>query len=219
MNSRNDSIIHMIPTPKSVPEIFREFKRRRAGIIKALTIDFDRFYQECDPEKDALCLFGLPNETWEVKKPLDMVPPEFPDPVLGINIVRDDARGKEYWLSYVAVHSDAWLISATFYFASLCRFEKRARELLFDSINDLPTVNEVVSKVILAKNPAAAAAAAAAAAVHDNRSTRTRVKTAERKKRLMNREQHVEPVKLMPIEAEYIEHYKCPSCSNEGAKF
>ncbi|KAL2477662.1 PHD finger protein ALFIN-LIKE 5 [Forsythia ovata] len=171
MKSRDDSTIHMIPTPKSVREIFREFKGRRAGIIKALTVDFDRFYEECDPEKYALCLFGLPNETWEVKEPLDKVPPEFPEPVLGINYVRDDAQEKEYWLSYLAVHSDAWLISATFYFASLCRFEKRARELLFESINDLPSVSEVVTEAILAKDPPPPAAAAP----HDNRSTRRRV--------------------------------------------
>ncbi|KAL2515702.1 Uncharacterized protein Fot_29673 [Forsythia ovata] len=44
------------------------------------------------------------------------------------------------------------------------------RTLLFESVNDLPTVCEVVTEAILAKDPAAAGVAA----VHDNRSTRIR---------------------------------------------
>ncbi|KAH7520622.1 hypothetical protein FEM48_Zijuj08G0164500 [Ziziphus jujuba var. spinosa] len=33
-------------------------------------------------EKENLCLYGLPNETWEVNLPVDEVPPELPDPSL-----------------------------------------------------------------------------------------------------------------------------------------
>ncbi|KAJ0028379.1 hypothetical protein Pint_36025 [Pistacia integerrima] len=37
------------PIPRTVEEVFDEFKGRRAGLIKALTIDVEKFYQQCDP--------------------------------------------------------------------------------------------------------------------------------------------------------------------------
>nr|GEY50452.1 zinc finger, RING/FYVE/PHD-type, alfin [Tanacetum cinerariifolium] len=35
--------------PRTVEEVFRDFKGRRNGIIKALTTDVGDFYQQCDP--------------------------------------------------------------------------------------------------------------------------------------------------------------------------
>ncbi|KAJ0514929.1 hypothetical protein HanHA300_Chr10g0375051 [Helianthus annuus] len=35
--------------PRTIEEVFRDFKSRRAGIIKALTTDVEEFYQRCDP--------------------------------------------------------------------------------------------------------------------------------------------------------------------------
>ncbi|KAM0031952.1 hypothetical protein Hdeb2414_s0016g00469761 [Helianthus debilis subsp. tardiflorus] len=35
--------------PRTVEEVFRDFKGRRAGIVKALTTDVEAFYQLCDP--------------------------------------------------------------------------------------------------------------------------------------------------------------------------
>ncbi|KAH7565544.1 hypothetical protein JRO89_XS09G0225500 [Xanthoceras sorbifolium] len=35
--------------PRTVEEVFRDFKGRRAGMIKALTTDVEDFYQQCDP--------------------------------------------------------------------------------------------------------------------------------------------------------------------------
>ncbi|GKV00090.1 hypothetical protein SLEP1_g12838 [Rubroshorea leprosula] len=35
--------------PRTVEEVFKDFKGRRAGLIKALTIDVEEFYQQCDP--------------------------------------------------------------------------------------------------------------------------------------------------------------------------
>ncbi|CAL5401815.1 unnamed protein product [Camellia sinensis] len=84
-------------------------------------------------------LYGLPNETWEVNLLVEEVPPELPEPALGINFARD--RMQEDWLSPVAVHSDSWLLSVAFYFGALFGFEKR----LFQLINDLPTIFEVVT--------------------------------------------------------------------------
>ncbi|KAM1318169.1 hypothetical protein ACFX13_003465 [Malus domestica] len=46
----------------TMEEVFTDFKGFRAGLIKALTTDVERFSQQCDPEKENLCLYGFPNE-------------------------------------------------------------------------------------------------------------------------------------------------------------
>ncbi|TKY48295.1 PHD finger protein ALFIN 5 [Spatholobus suberectus] len=129
---------------RSVEDIFEDFKGRRAGIIKALTTDVEDFYSQCDPEKENLCLYGLPNEQWEVNLPVEEVPPELPEPVLGINFARDGMQEKD-WLSLVAVHSDTWLLSLAFYFGARFGFDKTDRKRLFSMINELPTIFEVVT--------------------------------------------------------------------------
>ncbi|CAM8983193.1 unnamed protein product [Rhodiola kirilowii] len=130
--------------PRTVEEVFRDFKGRKSGMIKALTNDVEDFYQQCDPEKENLCLYGFPNEQWEVNLPAEEVPPELPEPALGINFARDGMPEKD-WLSLVAVHSDAWLLSVAFYFGARFGFDKADRKRLFNMINDLPTIFEVVS--------------------------------------------------------------------------
>lgn len=77
-------------------------------------------------EKENLCLYGLPNETWEVNLPAEEVPPELPEPVLGINFARDGMDEKD-WLALVAVHSDAWLLAVAFYFGARFGFDKESR--------------------------------------------------------------------------------------------
>ncbi|XP_027352379.1 PHD finger protein Alfin1-like isoform X3 [Abrus precatorius] len=137
-----ESIPH--PIPRTVEEVFTDFKGRRAGLIKALTTDVEKFYQQCDPEKENLCLYGFPNETWEVNLPVEEVPPELPEPALGINFARDGMQEKD-WLSLVAVHSDSWLLAVAFYFGARFGFGKNERKRLFQMINDLPTIFEVVT--------------------------------------------------------------------------
>lgn len=134
------------PIPRTVEEVFNDFKGRRTGLIKALTAEVDKFYQQCDPEKENLCLYGLPNEGWEVNVPVEEVPPELPEPALGINFARDGMEEKD-WLSLVAVHSDSWLLSVAFYFGARFGFGKSERKRLFQMINDLPTVFEVVTGI------------------------------------------------------------------------
>ncbi|OIW15915.1 hypothetical protein TanjilG_04450 [Lupinus angustifolius] len=129
---------------RSVEEIFEDFKGRRAAIIKALTTDVADFYTQCDPEKENLCLYGLPNEHWEVNLPVEEVPPELPEPVLGINFARDGMQEKD-WLSLVAVHSDSWLLALAFYFGARFGFDKADRRRLFNMMNELPTIFEVVT--------------------------------------------------------------------------
>lgn len=65
-------------------------------------------------DKENLCLYGHPNESWEVTLPAEEVPPELPEPALGINFSRDGMQRRD-WLSLVAVHSDSWLLSVAFY--------------------------------------------------------------------------------------------------------
>jgi hypothetical protein len=77
-------------------------------------------------EKENLCLYGLLNEKWEVNLPVEEVPPELPEPVLGINFARDGMQEK-HWLSLVAVHSDTWLLSLAFYFGARFSFDKTDR--------------------------------------------------------------------------------------------
>ena len=79
-----------------------------------------------DIEKENLCLYGLPNETWEVNLPVEEVPPELPEPALGINFARDGMQEKD-WLSLVAVHSDSWLLAVAFYFGARFGFGKNER--------------------------------------------------------------------------------------------
>ncbi|KAG0475869.1 hypothetical protein HPP92_012710 [Vanilla planifolia] len=133
--------------PRTPEEVFRDFRGRRAGMVKALTTDVEKFYQLCDPEKENLCLYGLPNETWEVTLPAEEVPPELPEPALGINFARDGMDEKD-WLSLVAVHSDAWLLAVAFYFGARFGFDKEARRRLFTMINNLPTIYEVVTGTV-----------------------------------------------------------------------
>lgn len=130
--------------PRTVEEVFRDFKGRRAGMIKALTTDVEEFYQQCDPEKENLCLYGFPTEQWEVNLPAEEVPPELPEPALGINFARDGMQEKD-WLALVAVHSDAWLLAVAFYFGARFGFDRADRKRLFNMINDLPSIFEVVT--------------------------------------------------------------------------
>lgn len=128
--------------PSTVEEVFEDYRGRRAGMVKALTSDVEDFYNQCDPEKENLCLYGYPDESWEVNFPAEEVPPELPEPALGINFARD-GMGRKDWLSLVAVHSDSWLFAVSFYYCA--RFNKQDRKRLFTMINELPTIYEVVS--------------------------------------------------------------------------
>ncbi|XP_031277879.1 PHD finger protein ALFIN-LIKE 7-like [Pistacia vera] len=127
-----------IPQPiiRIVEEFFGDFKGRRAGLIKALTIDVAKLYQQCDPEKENLCLYGLPNETWKVDLPVEEVPSVLPEPALVINLARNGMQERD-WLSLVAMHSDSWLLAVAFYFGARYGFGKNERKKLFQLINSI----------------------------------------------------------------------------------
>ncbi|OEL32297.1 PHD finger protein ALFIN-LIKE 1 [Dichanthelium oligosanthes] len=90
----------------------------RCGFLcLAVLADVEEFYAFCDPEKENLCLYGLLNGSWEVALPSEEVPPEMLEPALGINFTRDVMKRRD-WLPLVAVHSDTWLISVAYFYAS-----------------------------------------------------------------------------------------------------
>mmetsp|Transcript_3855 Transcript_3855/g.17751 ORF Transcript_3855/g.17751 Transcript_3855/m.17751 type:complete len:248 (+) Transcript_3855:1758-2501(+) len=144
--------------PRTVEDVYDNFSARRDGLIKALTSDVDGFYEQCDPDKENLCLYGNPDGTWEVQLPAEEVPPELPEPALGINFARDGMQRKD-WLALVAVHSDAWLMAVAFYYGA--KFDGKEREKLFKHINSLPTVYEILSGKAVNKPKAKAKGAAA----------------------------------------------------------
>ncbi|KAK4410487.1 PHD finger protein ALFIN-LIKE 4 [Sesamum angolense] len=102
--------------PRTVEEVFRDFKGRRAGLIKALTTDVEEFFQQCDPDKENLCLYGFPSEQWEVNLPAEEL----------LSTVMPGC---------LLLHS----------FGARFGFDKADRKRLFNMINDLPTVFEVVT--------------------------------------------------------------------------
>ncbi|KAM0912441.1 hypothetical protein ACQ4PT_012791 [Festuca glaucescens] len=114
--------------PRTVEAIYKDFAARRDGLVRALTSD-----------KENLCLYGNPDGSWEVALPAEEVPPELPEPALGINFARNGMHRRD-WLSLVAVHSDSWLLSVAFFFAAPLSANERKR--LFSLINDHPNVYE-----------------------------------------------------------------------------
>ncbi|KAE8735305.1 hypothetical protein F3Y22_tig00000340pilonHSYRG00188 [Hibiscus syriacus] len=126
----------------AVYAVFRDFQGRRLALIKALTTDFEEFQKQCDPDKkEDLCLYGHPDGKWEVKPPVEDVPPDIPEPFRGINCPRDGNN----WLLSVAVASDTWLIAVAFHLGAVRIFGKANRNSLFTMINELPTLFDIVS--------------------------------------------------------------------------
>uniref|UniRef100_A0A061RAF4 Phd finger protein alfin-like 5-like n=1 Tax=Tetraselmis sp. GSL018 TaxID=582737 RepID=A0A061RAF4_9CHLO len=123
-------------------EVYEDYRNRREGLLKALTVDVDRFYAQCDPERENLCLYGYADRTWEVNLPAEEVPPEIPEPALGINFARDGMQ-KNDWLQLVAMHSDTWLLSVAFFNGA--RLDAAQRTELFNMINGNPTLYEIIS--------------------------------------------------------------------------
>ncbi|KAK8975743.1 hypothetical protein V6N11_057585 [Hibiscus sabdariffa] len=222
--------------PRTVEEVFRDFKGRRAAMIKALTTDVEEFYKRCDPEKENLCLYGYPSEQWEVNLPAEEVPPELPEPALGINFARDGMQEKDWF-----------------------GFDKADRKRLFNMINDLPTIFEVVTGV--AKKQTKEKSSVSNHSSNKSKSNSKRGSESQPKypKAVVAKDEgedgmeeeddeehgetlcgacgenyaadefwiccdicekwfHGKCVKITPARAEHIKQYKCPSCSNKRAR-
>ncbi|KMZ69599.1 PHD finger protein ALFIN-LIKE 4 [Zostera marina] len=218
---------------KSVEDIYEEYTMRRMAIVKALTTDFQDFHRQCDPDKENLCLYGFPNGKWAVNLPVDDIPSELPEPILGINFARDALDEKE-WIDMVAIHSDSWLISMVSFFGAKYRFDKHDRKYLYSLINEHPTIHEVINGKVVKPN--------STGSNHKfNKSNRKskpqRASSKSTEKKKNNEEEcatcqgsyegddfwiycdtcqrwfHGKCVKVTPSRAENISKYKCPSCS------
>lgn len=127
---------------RTAEDVFIDFCARRSGVLQALTNDVESFFQSCDPNRENLCLYGQPNGSWTVSVPCEEVPPELPEPTIGINFARDGIKRND-WLNLVAVHSDCWLLAVAYYNGA--RLDVDGRRQLFNDINSLPTCFEIVS--------------------------------------------------------------------------
>lgn len=230
--------------PRSVEDVFKDFKGRRSAMLKALTSEVDEFFLQCDPEKENLCLYGFPDEVWEVNLPAEEVPPELPEPAVGINFSRD----RNDWLSLVAIHSDAWLLAVAFFFGA--RFDKTERKQLFYLINDLPTLHDVVTgKNLVKEKPTKSKPSSAVKLQRSGKAQQelTRPPPPPREEDGANEDDHEDTlcgiclenyaqdefwiccdvcetwfhgkcVKMTPAKAEHIGEYKCPACNNKKAR-
>ncbi|KAL2935926.1 PHD finger protein ALFIN-LIKE 4, partial [Bienertia sinuspersici] len=104
------------------PTVIKDFKGRRAAIIKALTKDFEEFYKLCDPNHPNLCLYGFPNQVWEVNLP--GLSGELPEPRVASTLLAMSGHGMNGYVWY--------------------RFDKADRKRLSNKINDVPSIWEVV---------------------------------------------------------------------------
>ncbi|KAK1426515.1 hypothetical protein QVD17_15189 [Tagetes erecta] len=130
----------------TVEEIYNEYCGRRSGLIRALTQDVDILYELCDPQRPGdkkLCLFGYPDCSWNVRPPFGKVPPKIPEPLIGINVIRNEKDRKD-WITMVALHSDSWLMAVTFYYAIWSPLDKDQRALLVSLIHSDTNVYEAV---------------------------------------------------------------------------
>ncbi|KAL8102814.1 PHD finger protein ALFIN-LIKE 1-like isoform X2 [Apium graveolens] len=233
--------------PRTVEEIFKDYSSRRTAIVRALTYDVDEFYSLCDPDKENLCLYGHSNESWEVTLPAEEVPPELPEPALGINFARDGMNRRD-WLALVAVHTDSWLLSVAYYFGA--RLNRNERKRLFSLINDLPTVFEVVAERKPTKEKLTVDTESKNK-INTKRSSDGHAKSNQRLNDESNVEEdddehgetlcgscggnyssdefwiccdicerwyHGKCVKITPAKAENIKQYKCPLCSTKKGR-
>ncbi|KAL9688995.1 hypothetical protein QQ045_033424 [Rhodiola kirilowii] len=94
-------------------------------------------------EKDNLCLYGFPDETWSVSVPVQDIPPEIPEPMLDIRSLRYGMPTNQ-WLRYVAVRCDSWLHYVAFHTATRHGLGKSDWTRLFSMINDLRSMYDTL---------------------------------------------------------------------------
>eukprot|EP00793_Prasinoderma_coloniale_P001898 PRCOL_00007261-RA len=120
---------------------------RRAAILRALTTEVSALKAACGDQSRVLCLFAHDDGRWTVDEPSPQVPPDLPEPVLGINLVLP-AMHEANWLDFLAAHSEAWLLSTAMFRAAQCRppCGKDERRALFHAINGGPSLVDEVRR-------------------------------------------------------------------------
>ncbi|GLJ21569.1 hypothetical protein SUGI_0400080 [Cryptomeria japonica] len=131
--------------PNTVDEIYEDFKRRREGIIKALTVDFEELYQQCDPEDESFMgLYGLPDESWKVV-PEEEGFPMLPNPVWGINNKRLVMSEKK-WKHSVAEDSHIWLHAIALFHCARVGLDEKDKGLLLSMVGSFQAVEKAVKE-------------------------------------------------------------------------
>lgn len=154
---------------------WRPLAMLRPSVPRSLDCSYEEFFNQCDPERENLCLYGHSDGRWEVTLPVEEVPPEIPEPALGINFARDGMkvrvrawRGRGIgccpWkdccprqllrLSFPPSQKQDWLALCAVHsdcwlmsvaFFHGARFDRHGRDALFRRINSLATVYETVT--------------------------------------------------------------------------
>ncbi|GLJ47629.1 hypothetical protein SUGI_1006170 [Cryptomeria japonica] len=131
--------------PNTVDEIYEDFKRRREGIIKALTEDFEELNQQCDPKDESfLGLYGLPDESWKVV-PQQEGSPMLPNPVWGINNNRM-TMSKKSWKHSVADNSHVWLHALAIFHCARLGLGEEDKRLLLTMVGSFQSVEEAIKE-------------------------------------------------------------------------
>ncbi len=65
----------------------------------------EEFHRQADPDRENLCLYGTNDGNWVVDLPAEEVPPEVPEPALGINFARDGMQVRRHNLLACGVES------------------------------------------------------------------------------------------------------------------
>ncbi|KAI4973903.1 hypothetical protein ZWY2020_041684 [Hordeum vulgare] len=124
----------------TVENIYEDFSGRRRALVGALTKDQEKLYDLlCDEGKERMCLYGYPDGKWSLTLPEKMLPPGLPEPKLGINR-RPEYMNRDDYLSFVARHSDSWLMGVTLFLTTLLNAKQKIR--LFDMVNKMSTVHD-----------------------------------------------------------------------------
>lgn len=171
------------------------------------------------------------------------MPPEIPEPALGINFARDGLDENE-WLYMVAAHSDSWILAVAFYFGARVGFDKADRKKLFTMINDLPTILDVVRGVAKKQGKEKPSVSNNHSSNKSKSNSKAKHSNAKKSKENDDDEEqgdtscgacgesnnpsgfwiccdvcekwfHGTCVKITPARAEHMKQYKCPSCSNK----
>ena len=136
-----DAAATVASTPPTVDAIVADHVARRAGLLAALTSDFEAFHAAADPARPPLSLSSTPGGAWALAPPPPTVPPSFPEPCPGINFARDGMERSD-WAALVAVHADAWLRAVASFQAAAAGLGREGRAAHFGSFNAADTLYE-----------------------------------------------------------------------------
>ncbi|GKC64611.1 PHD finger protein ALFIN-LIKE 4 [Tanacetum coccineum] len=146
--------LQALQPPTTLPEVYNNNDRYGKKVVMTLGnleefMDGDMLKQNLEASRKKRrepVSVGFPSEQWEVNLPAEReVPPELPEPALGNQFASGWNARKKTGYSLVAVTVMLGCFRFSFYFGARFGFEKSERKRLFNMINDLPTVFEVVN--------------------------------------------------------------------------